>query len=305
MTPFIQLRTFLETCRSGSVSGAAASLGITQPAASAHIRTLEEQIGRSLFERHARGVHVTAAGQELAAAIGAGYDAIEAEFAMMRVRAEAIEGTIRIAGPSEFMNTRMVDPIADLSSVGLSARLTLGGRDVIYDALAAGDVDLAITASRPPSPELGYALIQDERLLPVASPAWAARLLGRDRTLENALAHAPVAYDEQLPHIARLVEHEGRDPALIRPAVVVPDLRFLRALVEKGAGWSVIPDYLVDDALRDRKLVELACTKPPLINQLYLAWSKAALRHPRVSYARAKLMEMLSLTERQRNGGRC
>ncbi|WP_119168981.1 LysR family transcriptional regulator [Algihabitans albus] len=298
MTPFIPLRTFLETCRSGSVSRAAAALGITQPAASAHIRTLEDQLGRPLFERHARGVRVTAAGEELATAIGPSYDTLEATFAMLRVRAEAIEGTIRIAGPSEFMNARMVEPIATLAALGLTAHVTLGGRDVIYGALETGEVDLAITASRPVSPEIGCRVIQEERLLPVAAPAWAARLLGpggrADRSLTAALAHPPLAYDEQPSQIARLIEREGRDPGSLRPSVVVPDLRFLRALVEGGSGWTVLPDYLIAESLRRRRLVILSCKAAPLINRLYLAWPKSALRQPRVFYARQKLQEMLA-----------
>lgn len=293
MTPFAQLRTFLETFRAGSVTRAAETLGITQPAASGHIRALEDQIGRALFEREARGVRPTAAAEELAGAISGAFDAIEGDYAIMRLRTEAIEGTILLAGPSEFMNTRMGAPIAALADVGLYARITLGGRDVIYAALEAGDADLAITASKPVTAELGSLPIYEEKLLPVASPNWIARALKRNATLAAALEQAPLSYDDGLHHVARLVEHEGFDPARLRPRVVVPDFRFVVDLAERGVGWAVVPDYLAEAAIARGALKPLKTERPTLTNQLYLVWRKSSLRHPRVSFARQKLLDLL------------
>jgi DNA-binding transcriptional LysR family regulator len=293
VTPFAQLRTFLETFRTGSVTRAAQNLGITQPAASGHIRALEDQIGRTLFEREARGVRPTAAAQELAAAISGAFDAIEGDYAIMRLRAEAVEGTIRLAGPSEFMNTRMGAPLAKLAEVGLYARVTLGGRDVIYAALDAGDADLAITASKPVQAELGALPIYQEELLPVASPDWIARALKHKATLAAALEHAPLSYDDDLNHVARLVEHEGHDPGRLRPKVVVPDFRFVVDLAERGVSWAVVPNYLAEAAIARGALSILRTEASALTNQLYLVWRKSSLRHPRVSFARQRLLELL------------
>lgn len=60
-----QLRFFLECARSGSISAAARSLHIAQPALSAHIQALEHELGLPLFERSRRGVALTEAGQRL------------------------------------------------------------------------------------------------------------------------------------------------------------------------------------------------------------------------------------------------
>ena len=50
------LRTFVTVHRAGSFTRAAALLGLSQPAVTSQIRTLERQLGRPLFLRQARGV---------------------------------------------------------------------------------------------------------------------------------------------------------------------------------------------------------------------------------------------------------
>src|ERR1700744_4853054 len=60
---FEQLRTFLEVCRLRSFSRAAEKLMVTQPAISAQIRTLENEVGARLFDRDGGKVTFTAAGK--------------------------------------------------------------------------------------------------------------------------------------------------------------------------------------------------------------------------------------------------
>ncbi len=60
---FEQLKTFLEVCRQRSFSRAAEKLLVTQPAISAQIRSLENEIGARLFDRDGGKVTFTAAGR--------------------------------------------------------------------------------------------------------------------------------------------------------------------------------------------------------------------------------------------------
>lgn len=59
------LRVVLEVGRAGSFSAAADRLGYTQSAISRQIAVTESVVGTALFERHARGVRLTAAGEVL------------------------------------------------------------------------------------------------------------------------------------------------------------------------------------------------------------------------------------------------
>lgn len=60
-----QLRYFLEVVRLGSITGAARSLGVSQPTLSVAMRQLEQSFDASLLLRHRSGTSVTAAGEEL------------------------------------------------------------------------------------------------------------------------------------------------------------------------------------------------------------------------------------------------
>jgi DNA-binding transcriptional LysR family regulator len=60
---FEQLRTFQQVCRLKSFSKAAEKLGVTQPAISAQIRSLEKEVGSRLFDRDGGKVTYTAAGR--------------------------------------------------------------------------------------------------------------------------------------------------------------------------------------------------------------------------------------------------
>lgn len=64
MTPR-QLKYFVEIARTGSITTAASTLHIAQPALSQHIGSMEKELDVALFDRHARGVKLTAEGQRL------------------------------------------------------------------------------------------------------------------------------------------------------------------------------------------------------------------------------------------------
>ena len=64
MTPR-QLKYFVEIARTGSITTAASTLHIAQPALSHHIAVMEQELGVALLQRHARGVRLTAEGQRL------------------------------------------------------------------------------------------------------------------------------------------------------------------------------------------------------------------------------------------------
>lgn len=69
-TTFQQLRSFYETARLGSLSAAAAALGMSQPTVSQQVHALERQLGDRLVEQFGRGSRLTEAGKLLAELIG-------------------------------------------------------------------------------------------------------------------------------------------------------------------------------------------------------------------------------------------
>ena len=65
---FTQLRSFATVARMGSVSAAAAALGVSEPAVSAAVAALRRDLGDVLFVRAGGGIRLTPGGERLAAA---------------------------------------------------------------------------------------------------------------------------------------------------------------------------------------------------------------------------------------------
>jgi len=290
MSLLVQMRSFLEVYRAGSISKAAERLGLTQPAASGHVQALESALEKPLFVRTARGVRPTSAADELARVIGAHLDAVEAGVSAFRARSTVISGTVCIAGPAEFLGHRVAPMLAGLVQFGLKLRLLTGNRERIYQWLDEGTADLAITASRPAGRLLGFTEIALERLMLVAAPDLARRLLAASVVPDALAAAALVVYDEELPLVREYIAAVFDAEPALHAAVTVPDLRIVARLVAAGAGWSVLPDYLCASMLADGSLAQVAGPRPGPNNALYLVWAKTALRHSRVVFLRDRLL---------------
>ncbi|MDH0127168.1 LysR family transcriptional regulator [Brucella intermedia GD04153] len=290
MNYLIYLRTFLDTYRAGSLTRAAGRLGITQPAASAHIASLEEMLGKPLFIRQARGVTPTAAADDLARSIASQLDGIEATMGAAQARSSHMSGTVHLVGPAEYLSARIGPALAPLVGDGLRLRIQTGNRERIYAALDEGHADLAVTASPPDGSVHGFAELGRERLMLVAAPAIAERAKARTVTAEFLCGLPCIAYDETLPLLYPFFEHVfGKVPDM-QAVVTAPDLRILIGMAQAGTGWTVLPDYLCAEALATGQLVELPTIRPGPDNTLYLVWNKTALRHPRVVHVRDFLL---------------
>ncbi len=84
---FRQLRLFLALAETGSVSGAARAMHVTQPTASMQLREVTQSVGLPLYEVISRRVHLTEAGRELARtarAVAGEWDAFEQRVAALQ-----------------------------------------------------------------------------------------------------------------------------------------------------------------------------------------------------------------------------
>jgi len=105
---FNDLVYFLAIARERSFTRAAAKLGVSQPALSHTIRSLEERLGVRLLMRTTRTVAPTDAGERLVRNLAPHFEQIEAELAALAEMREKPAGNIRITATEYAANSILV-----------------------------------------------------------------------------------------------------------------------------------------------------------------------------------------------------
>ena len=163
-----RLAVFEAAARLGSFTAAAAELGLSQPAVTRQIRSLERSLGAELFTRTANRSSLTDAGARLRDHVAAGLDVIEAGLAELAEQA----GHLVLAAHPGIAQQWIVPRIDGLREAlgDLELRLWLFDRDI---EIAEGGFDAAIRVGTGDFPGQASHLLFPESVMPVATPALA------------------------------------------------------------------------------------------------------------------------------------
>jgi DNA-binding transcriptional LysR family regulator len=165
-----QLNAFVAVAEERTFTRAAERLGVVQPAVSQAIGRLEDELGLVLFERSSRRVTLTSAGTAfLPKARAVLAQVAEAEKTGSDLAAGRT-GLVRLAttpGTSGLVRALLVHHRA--AHPGVRVELTRAYRTPKLRAILAGEIDVALTHSAPPTPGLSFTEIWQEPWQPVAS----------------------------------------------------------------------------------------------------------------------------------------
>ena len=286
----IRLRTFVEVYRQRSISGAARTLNLTQPAVSQHISGLEVAIGRPLFERQAHGVVPTAVADDLAADIGQKLDAAEAALASARARSMDVSGTLQMIGHADFMAEKLAPELLPLLESGVRVHMHSGDGPMVTQMILEGHCDLGITAHPVTDSRLKSEVMFSNPVLAVASPPIAERLNHSDDFSTDLLNEPLLAYNLELSLIDHWLGKNRIKYQTLLPAMVSQDLRGQRTLLCQGFGWSVMPEFLCREQIQQGKLMQVQAPIGNTEIQYNLIWLPTALRQPRIAHARQTLL---------------
>ncbi|MEV6650092.1 LysR family transcriptional regulator [Streptomyces sp. NPDC051219] len=287
------LRTFVTVHRAGSFTRAAALLGLSQPAVTSQIRTLERQLGRPLFLRQARGVTPTTIGDELAHKAAPHLDAL-VEITEAGLDEESAVRTLHLVGPPEFTSLRALPALTPLITQGLALRAAfVDNAAETMEGLAAGHHDLAITTARPRGGLLAASPLCDEEHVLVAAPRWASRIgpgLLRHKG-PAVLDQMPVVeVHESLPFFSRYWTTVFDTRPTAAATVIAPDLRAVLQCTAAGAGMAVLPRYLCESALDSGEVVALLDPPVPPLRTYFLVVRAGTLALPHLARAHEWLL---------------
>ena len=282
------LELLLAVARLGSLGGAAREVGITQPAASSRIRSMERQLGVALVDRSPRGSRLTDAGAlvtdwarrivEAAEAFDAGAQALR-DRRDSRLRVAASMTIAEYLLPGWLLALRAQRPDTAVS-------LLAGNSAAVGERLLSGEADLGFVEGVSVPPGLDSTVIAHDRLIVVTAPghAWARR---RHPLEASELAATPLILREKGSGTRQVLD--AALGGLARPLIELSSTTAVKAAVVSGAGPAVLSELAVGEELAMRRLVSVPVDGVALARDLRAVWPTG---HRPVGPAR----ELLSLT---------
>ena len=186
----VPLGAFEAAARHQNFARAAEQLHLTASAVSHHVRRLEARLGVVLFQRHARGVTLTAEGRRLADATSSAFADVEGTLQTLRGRADQAE-TLRITTLHSLANAWLVPRLGRFASRHPHIRISLE-TEAVLTRFDEGGPDLGIRHGAGQWPGLHARYLMPDRLFPVTSPALAKS--AKVRTAED-VARLPLIAD--------------------------------------------------------------------------------------------------------------
>jgi DNA-binding transcriptional LysR family regulator len=287
MLDWDDLRFYLAIARAGSLSGAARTLGVTQPTAGRRLAAFEKSLGARLFSRTPAGHVPTPIGARLLAyAERMEADAIAAE--RLASGADAgVRGQVRVTA-SEWMIDRVLAPlVAPLLAQypGLSVELAAEARHL---SLVRREADIAVRPSRFEHQEVIESPVAVLGFGVYASDGYLAER-GMPDFSRGAEGHRLIAMSESLtkiPDVEWLPRIVARADVVLRSNGRIP----MATLAARGVGLVCLPRYM-GDATPTLRRVSTKLAEPE--RTLFVAMHQDGRRVPRIRATLAFLKESL------------
>lgn len=243
-----KLRVFHAAAQAGSFTQAAERLHISQSAVSRQVSALEDEIGASMFNRHARGLVLTEQGEMLFRTAHDVFLQLESVKARLTESTHTPSGTLRVTttvGLGSGWLTYRVQEFLELYP-DIQTQLVLSNEELDLNTRQA---DCAIRLRQPQQPDLIQRRLFTVHFHIYASPGYLARF-GTPDSVEELDKHRIIVFGEPAPDY--LLELNsllslGRNDSEPRTAVLeINSIMSIKRAVQRGVGIAMLPDYAVE-----------------------------------------------------------
>ncbi|MBR6709190.1 MAG: LysR family transcriptional regulator [Clostridia bacterium] len=278
-------RSFLAAAREGSISAGARALYVSQPALSADIRALEEELGVKLFFRASRGITLTPEGELLEGYVRSAFSLLEAGEDRLRDLHGLRGGHLRIGASDMTLRFFLLDHIATFRARYPDVKLSVTNNPTpeTLRALRAGKIDFGVI-SEPLDEEyddLIYVPVRELRDIFVCAPSHP--LADQAEVSPDALAKEPLIMLEANTSTRRYLNTQPGYTNLV-PAIELATSDLILEFARRGIGVAAIVEDFAREAIDAGELCQLKLTSPPaprrmlLIHQRNLPLPAAARR---------------------------
>ena len=240
------VRAFAAVARHGTLTAAAAALGVSQPTLGRHIDALEARLATTLFVRGRGGMVPTEAGAALLASAEAMRVGADALLLAASGRRAAREGTVRVTA-SRIVATHILPPVvAGIVEAEPGIEVEVVATDAVSDLLAR-DADIAVRMVRPAQDDLIATRVGTLRIGAFAAPRYLERHGPVESTPADLLAHRLVGYDRSAL-IVDAMRAGGIAVSRSDFAVRTDDQVLYARLVAAGAGIGFLAEVVTEVA---------------------------------------------------------
>ncbi len=233
------LRTFVAVADAGSLTRAAESLHLSQPAVSAQIRALEASLDLPLFHRAARGMRLTDAGREFLAAAGRMLQQAEGlAHLAQRLRGDGPR-TLRLGTIDCGYDIKLARIIGMTAQryPQLEVHLQAGNSGQHIHALLDHDLDITFAEGTFADPRFTSRRLGTSRLGIIGPSAWRDRVIGANW---NQLAELPWIFQSRTCSHCVLLDGLIKKHRLeLKPQIQAEAFGEVKELVAEGLGLSI------------------------------------------------------------------
>lgn len=246
-----QLKSFVAVAREGHMTRAAKQLHVTQPALSAQISKLEDELGQRLFDRSSKGMSLTEAGETFLAHVESALKEIEEGQVALDELMGLERGSLAVGGGATATTYLLPELIAQFHAA--HPRIQFFVREQasqgVIDAVLSSELDIGIVTMRAGTsladPLAVHEWVEDELMLivPPGHP-----LDGRERFDWHDLDGQPLVLFEAGSAIRNLID--GRlDEAGVDVEIVMElrSIESIKQMVAQGIGAAFVSQFALPD----------------------------------------------------------
>ncbi len=249
------IRAFLMVTETGSFSRAAEKLFITQPAISKRISTLEFSLDCQLFDRLGKTIQLTQTGKALIPSYQRILDEINESERIVSTLRTSVSGQLKF-GTSHHIGLHRLPPILrrytnDFPDVELDIQFM--DSEQAAALILKGTIELALI-TLPETTEKPFSTIPiwDD---PMECVTANEHVLTEQKTItRKQLSQHGVLIQSHSTHTRDIIDHALKLDSKTKIIMESNYLETIKAMIQNGLGWGVLPESMIDDSLHRLKI---------------------------------------------------
>lgn len=267
------MRLLVEIEREGSVSAAAAAIGIGQPSASQHLRLLEAAAGQRLVERSGRGSQLTEAGHILAGRAAQALSSLSAADEELDALAGLQTGTIHLGASTAPGVYLLPDTLGCFRRAypGVTVAVEVAASDEILKRLLNGRLQLALVGVASADDRIELDPFIEDEVVGIVKPGLAA--LKNGKLAPARLSGFTLLAREGGSSSQRIVDDELRAIGIQAAGVwELGSSEAIKRAAREGLGVAFLSRYAVAEEVERGDLESFRLAgRPPLLRHFSVA----------------------------------